>query len=184
MKTLNKSLVGTIVNGLKISNYFSDKGRQFFDCICLCGRTFAARVDSIKAGTTQSCGCLRGDLVSQKNRLPDNLGPFNLVLRIYKKNAQKRNLDFLLSSEEFKRLIFSKCNYCGNEPKLSKFTTSQKNRRDREIAYNGVDRINNDIGYTLDNCVSCCSICNAAKSDMSYEDFINWIKRLVSFNVK
>lgn len=182
MKTSNKDLVGTEINGLKITNYAGTGRRQFFDCICICRRLFRARVDSIKAGTTKSCGCLTGDLISRKNRLPDNQGALNLVLRHYTGNAKKRKLKFDLSLDNFRKLVFDKCYYCGIEPRPSTFTTSQENRRDKEICYNGVDRIDNSIGYTISNCVTCCSVCNGAKSDLSFEDFKNWIKRLVSFN--
>jgi len=33
-------------------------------------------------------------------------------------------------------------------------------------------------GYTKKNCVSCCKICNRAKSGMGFDDFMSWIRRL------
>lgn len=178
----NKNLIGSIINGLNIINYHITDNRQFFECICICGKIFKARTESIKAGTTKSCGCLRGDLVSKKNSLPNNLGALKLIYRYYEHNASKRKLEFLLSLEEFSKLVFNKCNYCGIEPQLSVLGINTKNRRPKEIYYNGIDRIDNSIGYKINNCVSCCSICNAAKSDLSNVEFHNWIKRLVSFN--
>lgn len=183
MKNQNKSLVGTIINGLKIVDYYSNGKRQFFECVCVCGKMFQTRADAIKSGATKSCGCLTGDLVSKKNRLPNNQAIINLVYKIYKDNARKRNLSFELSIGEFKNLIFADCFYCGNSPQLSKFA-GQKNRRDRFLSYNGIDRIDNVAGYFANNCVSCCSICNAAKSDLSFDDFKNWIQRLVKYNAK
>lgn len=183
MKTTNKDLVGTTINKLKITNYYSNGGRQFFQCICVCGKVFHARVDSIKAGTTKSCGCLMGDLISQKNRLPDNQGIINLVYKTYKGNARKRGLLFRLSISEFEKFIFADCFYCGQVPQQSKFV-GQKNRRDRLLSYNGVDRKDNSIGYINNNCVSCCSICNAAKSDLTFEEFQNWVQRLIKYNAK
>jgi hypothetical protein len=105
------------------------------------------------------------------------------VYKTYKDNAYKRKLSFRLSFEEFKNLIFADCFYCGQTPQIAKFA-GQENRRDRILSYNGVDRIDNSIGYISDNCVTCCSICNSAKSDLTLEEFKSWIQRLVSHNDK
>lgn len=184
MKQKNASCVGSEINGIKIIAYHSEGKRQYFECVCVCGEIFTTRADGLKAGSVKSCGCLTGNLISNKNRLPNNLGTVNLVLRHYKSNAKKRSLEFLLSLDEFKVFIFGSCFYCGTKPSLSKFTTSQENRRDRELSYNGVDRINSNLGYRVDNCVSCCHICNRAKSDLSVEEFKSWIASLVGYNDK
>ncbi|MGJ4945153.1 HNH endonuclease signature motif containing protein [Bradyrhizobium sp. HKCCYLS1011] len=42
---------------------------------------------------------------------------------------------------------------------------------------NGIDRKDNGQGYTIENCVPCCSVCNHAKHTMGYEQFIMWISR-------
>jgi len=180
----NADCIGLEINGVKILNYHSDGKRQYFDCLCVCGKSFTTRADGLKAGSVKSCGCLTGDLISQKNRLPDNAGALNLIQRHYRNNASKRDLVFLLSEEEFKELIFGNCFYCGAPPKPTVFTTSQKNRREKIISYNGIDRIDNQFGYIRNNCVPCCHFCNGAKSDHSTEDFENWIKRLVEHNAK
>ena len=44
-----------------------------------------------------------------------------------------------------------------------------------DFYYNGIDRIDNTKGYLSDNCVSCCSHCNTAKMQMTYEDFRKWV---------
>ena len=54
-----------------------------------------------------------------------------------------------------------KCHYCGN------------------AAPNGIDRVNNEIGYKLDNCKPCCKHCNYVKGDLSIEDFEKWKNRFV-----
>ena len=38
--------------------------------------------------------------------------------------------------------------------------------------------MDNEKGYTFDNVVPCCSICNYAKKSMSKEQFLQWIKRI------
>lgn len=47
----------------------------------------------------------------------------------------------------------------------------------------GIDRLNNDKGYTVENIVSCCSICNKAKSNLTMEEFLAWIERIKIHNV-
>lgn len=42
----------------------------------------------------------------------------------------------------------------------------------------GVDRINNDKGYTIDNVVTCCGDCNYMKRAMSVEAFLCRVKKI------
>ena len=56
--------------------------------------------------------------------------------------------DFQINFDEFKELVTSACHYC-------------KSKTDSEAV--GIDRINNDIGYTKENCVPACWTCNRMK---------------------
>lgn len=47
-----------------------------------------------------------------------------------------------------------------------------------EFKYNGVDRVDNSIGYTDDNCVSCCKICNNSKSALDLSEWKKWIEKV------
>jgi len=42
------------------------------------------------------------------------------------------------------------------------------------IGYQGIDRINNNVGYESGNCVPCCNICNRAKLNRDKNAFIQW----------
>ena len=44
------------------------------------------------------------------------------------------------------------------------------------VRINGIDRINSDKGYTIDNCVPCCAQCNHMKLDYTTEEFLTKIK--------
>lgn len=83
----------------------------------------------------------------------------------YKYRARKKNLEFSLSKEQFITLLKSNCFYCGII--------------DYEIST--IDRLHNNIGYVINNCVSCCKYCNSGKRDRDYEEFINWINQLIIF---
>ena len=72
----------------------------------------------------------------------------------YKTSAKTRAISFDLTMEEFLTYWQADCSYCK-----------------RPIPTVGIDRIDSDIGYTLANCVPCCTICNLMKSDHSLEDW-------------
>jgi hypothetical protein len=66
-----------------------------------------------------------------------------------------------ISEKQFESITKKDCNYCGkNGP-------------------NGIDRIDNSIGYIKVNCVACCKHCNYAKGNLSIADFNTWTKRFV-----
>ena len=67
--------------------------------------------------------------------------------------------DFQINFEEFEKLVKSPCYYC------------------KEISQiNGIDRINNELGYTNDNCVAACWMCNRMKHFYHPEFFLNKCK--------
>lgn len=115
----------------------------------------------------------------------------------YRNDANRHSRDFNLSRKEFENLIFDSCHYCGVKPSNwhnrylnkdgKKNWTARKsnmgwNRINKATVYfNGIDRKDNNIGYDLYNCVTCCQICNEAKHTRNYEDFIKWINNLVRF---
>lgn len=100
-------------------------------------------------------------------------------------NTKRKFKLWELSLEEFTKIIHSDCFYCGGKPsKDNVWNKSGKRKTQEEEFYsNGIDRINSDKGYTIDNCVPCCKICNRMKSDLSLEEFKTHIFKLYdSFN--
>lgn len=76
----------------------------------------------------------------------------------------KRGITFNLSFEQFVFLTNSKCSYCGKE-----------NCR-------GVDRIDSSKPYTIENSAPCCRVCNYMKSDLSYVEFLEHLKKIITFS--
>lgn len=106
---------------------------------------------------------------------------FNLLYYNYSHNALRKNRDFLLSPEEFRLLTSSNCHYCGTPPIQISIAKAQGKRAKSpwgSYEHNGIDRLADQFGYTLDNCVPCCAICNFAKGSMPYETFVAHIKML------
>ena len=52
------------------------------------------------------------------------------------------------------------------------------NSKEPIFYYNGIDRIDSNKDYTVDNVVSCCSECNYMKRTSSVNDFYSQVKRI------
>jgi hypothetical protein len=83
-----------------------------------------------------------------------------------------------LTDEQFDILAKGKCFYCNAPPSMSRNSPcgGGKRRYYGDYIYNGIDRRNNDEGYTFSNCVSCCQKCNWAKKNYSLEEFTAWVE--------
>lgn len=137
-------------------------------CRCDCGIIKNFTITNLTSGGTVSCGCYNRDKAVSQN-------PWPTELKFYIKQEQtNRGNDFNLTLDEFKKFCSSNCFYCGNEPN-GKMQTGRDKR-------NGIDRINNSIGYQLDNCVSCCWTCNRMKGKMTHQDFIEHIRKIFNHN--
>lgn len=186
MKDNNSTHIGKELNGVKILSFFTkEQGkhrRSYFECLCECGNIFIDRCEIIKKCFNRSCGCKTHSLLGKQRKLPGNMAVINKIQRTYVYNAKRRNLDFSLSREEFENFIFDSCKYCGNQPTLTKWRVSGKFNKKEEIYSNGIDRIDSLIGYTKENCVTCCYQCNLAKLDFSLKEFKIWARRFINYN--
>ncbi len=149
---------------------------------CDCGKQMKSRAYSVRIGRTKSCGCYIKELQSKLKTKPDFIRFKNEIYKNYKGAAKRKGREFNLTKDEFNALIVSNCHYCNARPnnipsKLNKIS-------DNTFRYNGIDRVNNQIGYVLNNCVPCCTICNYGKDDLSYQEFQNWIDNLVKYKTK
>lgn len=136
---------------------------------CQCGNVDKATGNSLQ----RSNNCKKCSMKNKRKEYGEC--SFNGLYLRYKHNAISRNLKFLLNKEEFKTLTKQNCYYCGTSPsEITKGKTAYG-----EYIYNGIDRIDSSLNYTIDNCVSCCTICNKAKNNLTKEQFSNWIARLI-----
>ena len=164
--------VGNNYGRLTVVRYVGNgKFREaFWLCRCSCGNEVDVRGHSLRAGHTESCGCLR----AERRTLPDGQANFNRLLTAYKKKAKNRGYEWALTKEEFIRLTKQNCFYCGASPAQKFNNPSSKG----SYTYNGVDRVNNAEGYLIDNVASCCGTCNKAKGARSLAEFVDWIRLL------
>jgi hypothetical protein len=75
----------------------------------------------------------------------------------YKNNANQRGIPFLMEFQQFEGLWGKPCFYCGAEIKTI-----------------GLDRIDNNGPYHIDNVVPCCWSCNKSKGALPLEE---WLER-------
>jgi 5-methylcytosine-specific restriction endonuclease McrA len=165
--------------------------KAYFRCLCDCGRTktIGSYYLQKKMGNEASCGCER-KIVCRTLSDPKDAS-YNNVITGYRLGAKKRNKQWLLTREEAIALMHLDCHYCGVPPSQNRNAYDWKRIVEKTIAksakqwkanaaiiINGIDRVDNSGDYTKDNCVSCCKTCNAAKSDMTLEEFTQWLLRI------
>lgn len=85
----------------------------------------------------------------------------------YKGGAKERGITFNLDKRYFEAHWQLPCSYCGDK-----------------IATIGLDRKDNGVGYSVDNVVSCCGVCNRMKLAMTKEDWYNQMAKILAFNSK
>jgi len=82
--------------------------------------------------------------------------------------SKRRNKEITLTELEFNDLIVKPCFYCAYSS-------------EKEVL--GVDRLDNNKGYTTANCVSCCKICNRMKHIYHPSFFIEKAKLITEFTL-
>lgn len=109
---------------------------------------------------------------TKRNRTLDNKYKASIKGRFanLKKETKRRNLNLDLTIEQYQQIVLNSCFYDSSHL--------------LPIYGTGLDRIDNNLGYTLDNVVPCCYNCNRIRNDsMSHEEMIevaNLLKRLRS----
>lgn len=162
--------IGDRFERLEVIGLYFQPGHRIVNCKCDCGNFTNILVSNLVSGKVKSCGCYHKDIMASEN-------PWLTEYNSYKDHcAIRRDLEWELSVNDFTNFVTQNCGYCGATPNT--ITKVSKLKR------NGIDRINNNMGYILGNCIPCCKICNHAKNDMSHDQFITWIKQLYANIIK
>lgn len=81
----------------------------------------------------------------------------------YQYSAEKRNISWDLTYKEFISFWKEPCKYCGGE-----------------IETIGLDRVNSQKGYTIENLVSCCTECNRMKGKVPFLEWVSKVQEIAS----
>lgn len=147
-----------------------------WECLCTCQRPACARIvyvcgSKLTNGTSTSCKLQQFDKT------------IHPAIRTYYVNVRTRavirNYIFPLSLIDFHSIIKLPCNYCNSNTDIKQIHNGGKHWR---LRANGIDRLDNSVGYLLENCVPCCGWCNRAKDILSQQEYIDHCKKVAEFN--
>jgi hypothetical protein len=96
-----------------------------------------------------------------------------------KSNAKSRNISVDIDWKDFYEVAIEDCFYCGAEP----IEKTAPKKWQPSVKLNGLDRVDNTKGYSVDNIVSCCYDCNRMKSDLSEENFLRHIRKIYNWSI-
>lgn len=126
-------------------------------CKCTCGKEAKIVGQQLVSGDTKSCGCYQIDKQRKK--------PFEWLYTHLLWSAKNSKRICKLTYEEFVEFTkIENCHYCGTPIEWRKHQVNDSVGR-----YN-IDRKNNDLGYTKENCVVCCPLCNSVKGKILSHD--------------
>jgi hypothetical protein len=151
-----------VVTGYKLVTFPSgQRGSRWF-CDCDCGGKTEVGLSNLRSGSTKSCGCLltthlkKLGISKRKCKTKEASTKFSW----YKRNAKARLIEWQISSKLFEQLLTESCKYCGSIEKI------------------GIDRVDVNLPYRIDNVAPCCTTCNQAKNNRSVSDFAAWVERV------
>jgi len=171
------------------------RGKYLWLCKCDCGNKKIVVGDNLSSGKSKSCGCLKEEFLAKKG---NQFGLYKdrelAMLRVQyshlkRRHTQNKMRGDIMDFENFRKLSKSPCKYCGL--KYSKIIEDRQNETKKGklnsrhiLKINGIDRVNNNIGYTNKNSVSCCKVCNFAKHTQTKKDFYKWVKKIYEYNFR
>lgn len=164
-------------------NYFPDKSLNGIDRINSSG----SYEESNTVSCCKNCNFIKGSLdpktfIKRCQHISKHFGgngilnkdvwsnSISVPYKEYIRRAIKKDLEFALTKEQFAKFTGDNCYYCNKE-------TSDNHK-------NGIDRKDNDIGYIIENCVSCCGQCNQMKAALNDKEYIETCKRVSEYNLE
>ena len=108
--------------------------------------------------------------IKNKDRLDEYKKSPHIRYKVYQNNARNKDRNFDLSEDDFINMTSQPCIYCGE------YSDTYNGEW-----FNGIDRIDSNLGYSLDNCVPCCAICNRMKMDLDVNNWIDKMKQIISY---
>jgi hypothetical protein len=130
-------------------------------CLCDCGQEKIATATHLKRSAVVRCDVCATPI------------PYDALYKEFRRKAHRNNHETTITFDDF--LEFTKtteCFYCGCPVQWERVIKHGGTRQ-----YN-LDRIDNNIGYSIDNCVICCNVCNFMKMKLSKEEFLRKVEQI------
>ena len=193
-KAVNRvEMVGKIYNSWSVLGHSHTTNKiAYYNCECLeCNREFVVDGRNVRNGLSKRCaecgiklGHQKQTGVKKSKKSAKEIAEHYLY-NTKAKDARKRKFEWNITKEQFVKIIYLNCTYCGSEPNTTVNPTKNhalEASRAAEcfITYNGIDRLDSTKGYVEGNVAPCCSICNKAKLDMSVKNFIAWVSKVAA----
>jgi len=149
-------------------------------CLCDCGDQVIIAGNHLRQNKRISCkSCAYANRKQSVRRLSAEERWF----RLHIKQREKQGIKVEIDSKQAVNIAKDSCYYCGNLPKEEKIYKGKFSKK-QSVFLNGLDRINSDKSYTLDNIVSCCSTCNFMKNTQTLDIFLSKIKQIYNKHIK
>lgn len=147
---------------------------DFWYSVCRCGNFLISKARNVRRGHTKSCGCLKLSIIKSLGRAKRKgdgwPSQINAIIREATRGKYRKKMEFALSYDQVKHIVQQDCAYCGAEPAMA--------NNHNVVKRNGIDRLDSAVGYTLENCVPCCAMCNFMKHTYSVDDFLQKVTQI------
>ena len=176
MSYKRKSLVGNTYGRLTILREYQSPCKKYVLCECSCscgGSTSTTRRNEIVSGKTQSCGCLRREIVNAKNRErfdPNAISKtteYKMLARA-KSRAKKNNLAFNIELDDI--VIPGRCPLLGIKIESTEVRNSPNNP--------SLDKIIPKKGYIKGNVWVISNRANTLKNDATLQELKTLVENL------
>lgn len=163
-KFYNLTVIKTLIRG----HHFKNKGHINL-CKCTCGNEVLVPSTYLKTGRSKNC-----KECSFRNRELNKL-QITQIDQVFKRlvldRCKKNNIEVTINSKQYENIGKQNCYYCGNSPQKTQRFSNRKYVNTEPMYLNGLDRLDNNKGYILENCVSCCTSCNYSKHILNENEF-------------
>jgi len=178
---------GAVVGGLTLQSCFYDSTRNKYMwwTTCTCGSCTLIRADVLSKGFCKHCG--HAELSRKRKDNKWAAGPNNpkwmadrkerSIQRKVSSYISHQNKKYTLSRDEVRCLVLGDCTYCGQPAFI---TEEEYGSWPKHLS--GIDRVNNELPYTKNNCVSSCWKCNNMKHTLTLEEFLSHVKKISRHN--
>ena len=181
MKRKSNISIGDVFFKLKVieepfSKKINNTSRHYTSVQCECGNIFTTKCTNLRIGRNKQCSeCSFKERSKRNVKISQHQQVFR---RLVLDRCKRKNIKIEINLKDFISICNKKCHYCKDSPKLTNRFSTRKYVNNEDLYMNGIDRINSEIGYTISNCVPCCTSCNYAKHTLSYDEFLEKVKKI------